>query len=115
MLGTEVLSRLFHQQESLGLLKGIKISRNCSPITHILFADDFIIFAKATSLEATAIKTRLNSYYAWSGHKVNDGKSLILFNKNTGASSINTIKGIIPYKPTSSTSYYLGLPFIIGK
>lgn len=66
-------------------------------------------------MEATTIKTCLNSYCAWSGQKLNDGKSSILNSKNIVASSINNIKGIIPYKPTSSASYCLGLPFIIGK
>jgi hypothetical protein len=32
ILGTEVLSRLLLRQESQGLLSGIKIARNCSPI-----------------------------------------------------------------------------------
>jgi hypothetical protein len=38
ILGTEVLSRLFHQQESIGLLKGIRIAKACPPINHLLFA-----------------------------------------------------------------------------
>jgi hypothetical protein len=115
ILGTEVLLRLFNQQESIGLLKGIKIAKNCRPITYLLFANDLIIFAKATSSEANVIKSCLDSYCSWSGKKVNADKSSILFSKNTIASSINSIKGVIPYKPTSSASYYLGLPFIIGK
>jgi hypothetical protein len=49
IFGTEALSRMFHQQESLGILRGIRIAKNCPPITHLLFADDLIIFAKATS------------------------------------------------------------------
>jgi hypothetical protein len=55
ILGTEALSRILQQQESLGILKGIKIAKNCPPITHLLFADDLIIFAKATSTEAVSI------------------------------------------------------------
>jgi hypothetical protein len=49
ILGTEALSRILQQQETLGILKGIKIAKNCAPITHLLFADDLIVFAKATS------------------------------------------------------------------
>jgi hypothetical protein len=115
ILRTEVLSRLFHQQESIGLLKGIRIAKDCPAITHLLFADDLIIFAKATSSEAATIKSCLDLYCSWSGQQVNVGKSSLLFSKNTSSSTINSIKGIFLYKLTSSSSYYLGLPFIIGK
>jgi hypothetical protein len=61
ILGTEVLSHLFHQQESLDLLKGIKIGKHYPSITHLLFADDLLIFAKATPFEARTIKKCLDS------------------------------------------------------
>jgi hypothetical protein len=115
VLGTEVLFRLFHHQESIGLLKGIKIAKTCPAITHLLLAGDLIIFAKATSSEAATIKSCLNLYYSWSRQQMNVGKSSLLFSKNTSTSTIKSIKGIFPYKFTSSTSYYLGLHFIIGK
>jgi hypothetical protein len=80
-----------------------------------LFADDLIIFAKATSSEAAIIKYCLNLYCSWSGQQVNVGKSSLLFSKNISDSTVHSIKGIFPYKLTSSASYYLWLPFIIGK
>jgi hypothetical protein len=67
ILGTEVISRLLFRSESQDLLKGIKIAKNCSPITHLLFADDFILFAKATSSEANILRSVLNCYCSWSG------------------------------------------------
>jgi hypothetical protein len=106
ILGTKALSRILHQQESLGILKGIKIARNCPPITHLLFADDLIIFAKATSTKATSIKSGLDLFCSWSGQKVNIGKSSLLFSKNTLSSTICSIKGIVPYKK------HLRLPII---
>jgi hypothetical protein len=45
ILGTEVISRLLIRSESQDLLKGIKIAKNYSPISRILFADDLILFA----------------------------------------------------------------------
>jgi hypothetical protein len=110
-----VLSKLLHKQESLGSLKGIKIARNCPVITHLLFADDLFIFAKATSSEARAIKSCLDSYCNWSRQAINNSKSSILFNSNIDTSTINNIKGIILFRPTSSAPYYLGLPLFFGK
>jgi hypothetical protein len=115
ILGTEVLSRLIQQQESIGLLNGIKIGKHCSPISHLLFADDILIFGKATFTEAGIIKSCLDFDCAWSGQKVNTAKSAIHFSKNTLTSTINSIKGIIPFKNTSMSASYLGFPLFIGK
>jgi hypothetical protein len=113
ILSTEVLSRLIHHQESIGLLKGIKIGKHCPPITHLLFVDDLLIFAKATLTEACTIKSCLDSYCAWSGQQVNEAKSSILFSKNTLA-SIRSIKGIIPFHDSSLSATYLSLPYFLG-
>jgi hypothetical protein len=91
------------------------MARTNPPITHLLFIDDLLIFAKATSSEASTIKDCLDSYCNESGQAINTAKSLILFSKNTTASSINSIKSIFPYKATAAIAYYLELPFIIGK
>jgi hypothetical protein len=115
ILGTEVMSRLLHHQESIGLLKGIRIARNCTPITHLLFADDLIIFAKTTSIEASAIKSSLDSYCQWSGQAVNSSKSSVLFSKNSTPTTISSITGILPFKPSASVPHYLGLPLLIGR
>jgi hypothetical protein len=115
ILGTKVFSRLIQRQESIGLLKGIKVGKHCSPITHLLFADDILIFGKATSTEAGTIKSCLDSYCAWSGQKVNMAKSFIHFSKNTLTSTINSIEGIIHFKNTSMSTSNLGLPLFIGK
>jgi ribonuclease HI len=115
ILGSEVLSRLLIRQESQDLLKGIKIARNCSPISHLLFADDLILFAKATSSEANILKSILDKYCYWSGQAINSMKSSIHFSKNTTTAVINSISSILPYKRTSSSSKYLGLPLFIGK
>jgi hypothetical protein len=45
ILGTEVISRLLHQN-----LQGYKISKGCLPLNHLLFADELIIFTHANSL-----------------------------------------------------------------
>jgi hypothetical protein len=110
-----VLSRLLHKQESLAFLKAIKIACNCPAITYFLFAEDIFIFAKATSLEGRAIKSCLDSYCNWSRQAINNSKSSILFSSNTNTSTINNIKGIIPFRPTSYAPYYLGLPLFFGR
>jgi len=74
------------------------MAQTCLPITHLLFADNLLIFGKATSSEASTIKDFLDSYCKWSGQAINIDKSSILFSKNTTTSPINSIKSILPLK-----------------
>jgi hypothetical protein len=62
ILGSEVFSKLMFKEESLGHIKGLKIARNTSPIHHLLFADDLLIFGKASLGEASCIKSCLEKY-----------------------------------------------------
>jgi exonuclease III len=110
IIGSEVISRLL-----FGSLRGFKIARACSPLNHLLFADDLIIFSTATSKEAATIKSCLDKYCLWSGQSVNHVKSHILFSKNTSSSTITAIQNILPYDVTPATARHLGLPLLFGK
>ncbi|XP_059460221.1 uncharacterized protein LOC132189495 [Corylus avellana] len=114
ILGSEVFSRLMFREESLGSIKGLQISRNCSAIHHLLFADDLLIFGKATISEASCIKSCLDKYCYWSGQSINPAKSSIRFSKNTFPATSSAISNIIPYPSNPSNSLYLGLPILMG-
>jgi hypothetical protein len=62
-----VLSRLLLKEERLGNIKGMKIASSSPAINHLLFADDFLLFGKASFLEAASIKGCLDKYCSWSG------------------------------------------------
>jgi hypothetical protein len=66
ILGTEVISCLLFSEEAVGNLKGLKISRHTHAIHHLLFADDLLIFGKATLKEASYIQACLTKYCLWS-------------------------------------------------
>ena len=83
ILAIEVISRLLLHQESQDLLKGIKIAWNCSPISHLLFVNDLILFAKATSLEEVILKSCLDQYCLWSG-QANNSINGIFFSLQIG-------------------------------
>jgi hypothetical protein len=114
ILGTEVLSRLLFKEEALGNIKGLKISRNTPSIHHLLFADDLLIFGKATPKEANSIHSCLSKYSLWSGQSINNGKSSIRFSKNTNPTTAALILDILPFSSNPSKSIYLGLPILFG-
>jgi len=110
IIGTEVISRLFYCS-----LHGFKIARSCAPLSHLLFANDLVIFTTATVSEASIIQTCLDKYCIWSGQTVNVTKSNILFSKNTAPTLISAIQTILPYASTPATARHLGLPMLFGK
>ncbi|PKI46345.1 hypothetical protein CRG98_033240 [Punica granatum] len=69
LLATEALSRLLSKEEASGNIHGIKIGRGCPAFTHLLFADDLFLFAKATDQNLQSFFDILHKYQSWSGQK----------------------------------------------
>lgn len=82
ILCSEVLSSLLIREEQHGRLKGIKVSRAAPGISHLLIADDLLLFGKATSSEAAILDACMGKYMSWSGQKINRAKSSVHFSKN---------------------------------
>ena len=112
ILGAKVLSRLLFKEEAAGNIKSLKISRS-SP-DHLLFANDLLIFGKATPKEATCIHSYLRKYCLWSGQSINNGKTSIKFSRNINPTTADLILDILPFSSFPSRSFYLGLPILFG-
>ncbi|KAG8379293.1 hypothetical protein BUALT_Bualt07G0073400 [Buddleja alternifolia] len=62
----EVLSGLIQADKDRGVLKGVKICRGAPPVSHLLFADDTMIFCQATLESFQCIGSILHRYAeAW--------------------------------------------------
>ena len=62
-------------------LHGVSISRNAPKITNLLFADDSLIFSRASSMEINTIFEILQVYAKASGQCINLEKSSVYFSK----------------------------------
>lgn len=58
-----------------GRWKPVRVSKNGRPFSHLLFADDVLLFAKATSAQTRLIKDLFSSFSVHSGLWVNLEKS----------------------------------------
>jgi hypothetical protein len=87
----EILSRVIAREENLGLMHGIKMAKNCPPISHLLFVDDVIIFSRTNVNEAEVVLNCLNTYSSWSGQS----KSAVFFSKNCRSNSKVAINRIL--------------------
>uniref|UniRef100_A0A803P656 Reverse transcriptase domain-containing protein n=1 Tax=Cannabis sativa TaxID=3483 RepID=A0A803P656_CANSA len=67
LLRQEVLSKLICKAEGRGLIHGIKIALSAPPISHLMFADDMILFARANNNEAEQLMECISTFEKWSG------------------------------------------------
>lgn len=67
VLCMENLSNMIRIQTESGDWKGLKASNNCPPISHLFFADDLILFAKANTRNCNCIMNVLSEFCDMSG------------------------------------------------
>ena len=97
------------------LLSGISICRGCSMVTHLFFANDSLLFCKATNQECHKLIEILGLYEVASGQKVNAEKFSVFFSHNTPQEKRCEVLNILGPMQDIRHSKYLGLPSIIGR
>ncbi|KAL4283814.1 hypothetical protein GQ457_16G010140 [Hibiscus cannabinus] len=111
----EGLSALLHANQNKGRIRGIRASQNGPRVTHLLYADDSILFVKNSLREMQCVRDTLDIYAACSGQKINYDKSSIYFSPATPLTSRARFFDILPVKEVSEPNTYLGMPLIIGR
>ena len=83
LLCVEGFTSLLEKAELDGYIRGAFICRRAPRISNLMFADDSIIFCRATSGEVGVINEVLQTYANASGQCINMEKSLVYFSSNT--------------------------------
>ena len=83
MICAESLSTLFRAVERDNNFCGVAISRGGPKISNLLFADDSLIFCKASLSECNILRDILKTYERASRQKLNFEKSALFFSENT--------------------------------
>uniref|UniRef100_A0A803Q8H5 Reverse transcriptase domain-containing protein n=1 Tax=Cannabis sativa TaxID=3483 RepID=A0A803Q8H5_CANSA len=115
LLCSEGLTAALRVQENLGLFKGISIARTASAVSHLLFADDTLIFTTASFASCNSLKEALTLYNLASGQKVNYSKSSILFSPNTPPAVSSYFFDTLGLEAKPFISKYLGVPQCFGR
>ncbi|KAA3467844.1 reverse transcriptase [Gossypium australe] len=96
-------------------IRGFKASRSGPQVSHLLFADDCVLFGEATERGANSLKQILQEYGICSGQSVNYSKSTIFFSTNTQEEIKRIITRVLGVRSSNDPERYLGFPNLVGR
>jgi hypothetical protein len=114
ILCAEVLSTMLQNEEVSRRLKGVPTSFKGLRLNHIFFADDSLLFCKATKQEWHCLRRVLGVYEEESSQRLNDDKTSIFFSRNTSQETRNRIMEVVGVQDSQRFDTYLGLPALVG-
>ncbi|XP_043699944.1 uncharacterized protein LOC122650608 [Telopea speciosissima] len=114
ILCSHALSCLLIKAEATWTIKGIRVRNRAPPITHLLFADDSLLFAEGKIDELYTLKTCLATYCQASGQEINLKKSCMTFSPNTRPRIKRWFSRVMKVPYGSGPKKYLGLPIDFG-
>uniref|UniRef100_A0A803Q1F8 Reverse transcriptase domain-containing protein n=1 Tax=Cannabis sativa TaxID=3483 RepID=A0A803Q1F8_CANSA len=115
LLCSEGLTCLLHETERAGKLHGLRFGSMEHNLSHLLFADDSLVFLNANFEESKALKEVLDCYASLSGQTINLDKSDLCVGtkiKDDMAISLAAFFGVHLVK---NHTKYLGMPTFVGK
>ena len=86
LLCVEGFTSLLAKAENDGKIHGASICRGAPKVSNLLFADDSLLFCRATQNEVEVISEVLQTYANASGQCINLEKSSVFFSSNTSVS-----------------------------
>lgn len=115
LLCMDAFSSIILDAERREVLKGVTVSPLAPRISHLLFADDTLIFCEASRESALVIADILRRYSLASGQEINLEKSTVVFSRNVGRERVEDIRSCLPVRVVDKHEKYLGLPIEMGR
>jgi hypothetical protein len=115
LLAAEGLSDLLKQSRRSSDLQGIKVAPTAPAVNHLLFANNSLLFVKATDEGATEVVELLDKYCNALGQRINLDKSSVFFSKGCPEGRRQAVKTILNVPNETLNEKYLGMPFDIGR
>jgi hypothetical protein len=96
-------------------LSPVKVCRRAPGVSHLLFADDTLLFFKADGDQARRVKHVIEVYAGSTGQLLNPAKCSIFFSNQCHASTQDDVRQILNIKRDEFEDKYLGLPTPEGR
>ena len=95
-------------------IRGVSICQSAPKLTHLLFADDSLIFCRVKINECEKILEILAIYERASRQQINRDKTTLFFSKSTSLQMQASIQEALGVPVVKQYEKYLGLPSFIG-
>lgn len=115
LLCAEGLTCLLKSKGPVYLSRGVRVGVHAPWISHLLFADDCIIFSEASQRGAQRLQEILDVYSRGSGQLVNRDKSAVFFSKKCNESMKEEVRLTLTIEKEALAEKYLGLPTAVGR
>ena len=115
MLCAKGFTSLLAKAENDGKIQGASICRGTLKVSNLLFANDSLLFYRATQNEVEVISEVLQTYANALGQCINLEKSSVFFSSNNSASQKQDILRVLGVQEVNRFDSYLGLPTLVGR
>ena len=115
LIVAEGLSSLIKKSVEDGVLEGIAVYHRGPKLSHLFFADDSLIFYKATILECDSLQRIFQVYENASGQQLNHAKTSLFFSTYTSWEVREEIEERFGAQVIKQHEKYSGLPSLMGR
>jgi ribonuclease HI len=111
----EALSCILNKETRERRITPLKVARGAPGVSSLLFADDSLLFFKATVEEARAVDSALELFQRCTGQLLSPSKCSVLFSSACPSATQLEIKSILGVSTSTFEEKYLGLPTPEGR
>lgn len=109
VLTMERSGHVIHMVVVDGKWKSVTLGSGGPSLSHLLFANDLVLFGEATLENAKVMHEIIDEFCKYSGHKVSSSKSKFFFSKNTDDVVKDSIVNVLGFQLTEDLVTYLGV------
>lgn len=104
------LTHLIEHEVILNNWKTLKLGRQGSRISYLMFADDLLLFGESIKSQMPCVMRALNMFCIMSGQEVSHEKTSLVFSKNANKSMPSKLANLYGYRITNNLGKYFGVP-----
>ncbi|KAL4277807.1 hypothetical protein GQ457_03G030430 [Hibiscus cannabinus] len=112
---SNIFSWIIEKHVDSSQLDGFKIKNRCPLLSHLMFADDCLMFSTADQRNCETILKVLEEFQKMTGQTINIPKSSVFFSPNLSDNLKSCLLSILGFDLMEEGSLYLGLPTIWGR